>query len=148
MENQEHYIGQKADHIHQAGTEGSCVRSAEKRTQEVTQHDDRHRKIQQKEENETGVAVREDAAGLENDGQGGAAQGQHGHVLQEPGQEEDGGVHAHRPHVLSEEGNAELSPTSSRKNRSDPGRGSSRNFHAGASLDISPAETPEPSIPF
>lgn len=122
MENQQHYVGQKADHVHQAGTEGSCVRSAEKHTQEVTQHDDRHPEIQQKEENDTGIAVREDAARFENDGQGNAAQGQHGHVLQEPGQEEDGGMHAHHSRVLSKEGNAGLSPGSLRKNRSCQGR--------------------------
>lgn len=103
-QNQQDDVGQEAGHVHQAGAEGSRVRLAEEGAQAVTQHDDRHPKVQQEEEDDEGIAVCEDAACSQNDRQGGAADAHHGQALQEPGQEAGSRVQPHHPQVLSGEG--------------------------------------------
>lgn len=99
-QHQQHDVGQEAGHVQQAAAERRRGRPPEARAQQVAQHDHRHPEVQQEEEHDEGVAVREDAAGFQDDGQGSAAHGHHRHVLQEPGQEAGGRVHPHHPQVL------------------------------------------------
>ena len=101
VQHQQHDVGQKAGCVEQAAAEGGHAGAAEQCTQEVAQRDHRHAEVQEEEEDDPGAAIAENTADLEDEGQGRTAHGQHGHILQDPGQEVDSRVHAHHPHVLS-----------------------------------------------
>lgn len=98
----QHDEGEKADHIDEAAAQPGDVSLVEEGADQEADGEDAEAVVTQVEEDHKAVAVREDAARFQNDGEDGDSDHKEPGALNEPGKEVADGIDAHHFHVLVE----------------------------------------------
>lgn len=102
LQTHDHDEGEETDDVDQTPAQTGDVRLIEERTGEEADGEDAETVITEVEEEQQGVALGQDAALLQDEGEEDDGDQEEGGALDEPGQEVAEGVHAHHLHVLKD----------------------------------------------